>query len=234
MVITELKLRTVIREELINYLNEDKEVFEEGKLTNLILGALGMISTVGGMGGVVSMANQQSPRSVMQATVVAENIEKEAKEIIEENKIECDKQGNFTMNGEAIGKLSEGSLQKLKELYDMGYVSPNGGSGSLKKDKHNKLKAEVEKDVGYAKLSTNLQKLKGVQTDQQTKNIKIFAIILMAGVMGLLGSAVGTVLDPENSRGASGGGGLMRSGRPSASQLRTKRDRRDGRSLNSL
>jgi hypothetical protein len=233
MVITESKLRTVIREELINYLNEDKEVFEEGKLTNLILGALGMISTVGGMGGVVSMANQQSPRSVMQATVVAENIEKEAKEIIEENKIECDKQGNFTMNGEAIGKLSEGSLQKLKELYDMGYVSNSGGN-PVKIDKQNSLKAEVEKDVGYAKLSTNLQKLKGVQTDQQTKNIKIFAIILMAGVMGLLGSAVGTVLDPENSRGASGGGGLMRSGRPSASQLRRTRDMRAGRSLNSL
>jgi hypothetical protein len=137
------------------------------------------------------------------------------------------------MNGEAIGKLSEGSLQKLKELYDMGYVSNSGGN-PVKIDKQNSLKAEVEKDVGYAKLSTNLQKLKGVQTDQQTKNIKIFAIILMAGVMGLLGSAVGTVLDPENSRGASGGGGLMRSGRPSASQLRRTRDMRAGRSLNSL
>lgn len=224
MIITELKLRNVIREELINYLNEDKEVFEEGKLTSLILGALGMLSTVGGTGGVLSMANQQEPRSVMQATVVAENVEKEAKDLIKKHNIECDKQGNFTVEGESIGKLSEGSLQKLKELNAMGYVSRNSGnSGEIAKQ--NKLKAEVEKDVGYAKLSTELQKLEGVTTNQQITNIKIFAILLMAGVMGLFGSALSTIIDPENSRGASGGGGLTRGGRFSPSQLRRRRER---------
>jgi len=199
MRITELQLRTVIREELTNYLNEDKQVLEEGKIHNFIAGILAAVAIGGGIGAKMNSA--PTSREVVQTSVTASdtaatNVEK----IIEQNQIKFNKEdSSFSIGKENIGKLSPNVVKSIMRLKEIGYVA-NTGANTNKLREIEQLKQQIEKDESYKQVAAKIQNLKGIQTDQQNKAQSIFAIIVGAATIGLLFNTVASIYADEKRR----------------------------------
>ena len=199
MRITESQLRTVIREELTNYLNEDKQVLEEGKIHNFIAGILAAVAIGGGIGAKMNSA--PTSREVVQTSVTASdtaatNVEK----IIEQNQIKFNKEdSSFSIGKENIGKLSPNVVKSIMRLKEIGYVA-NTGANTTKLREIEQLKQQIEKDESYKQVAAKIQNLKGIQTDQQNKAKSIFAIIVGAATIGLLFNTVASIYADEKRR----------------------------------
>ena len=202
MVITESKLRTVIREELINYLNEDKQVLEEKKIHDFITGILAAVAIGGGIG--VKMNSAPTSGEVVQASVTADKEATSVEKIIEQNQIKFNKEdSSFSIGKENIGKLSPNVVKSIMRLKEIGYVA-NTGANTTKLGEINQLEEQIEKDESYKKVAAkiqNLASLKGIlQTDQQKKARFIFGIIIGAAMIGLLFNNVDSIYADEKRR----------------------------------
>jgi len=198
MVITESKLRTVIREELINYLNEDKQVLEEGKIHNFITGILAAVAIGGGIG--VKMNSAPTSGEVVQTSVTADTAATKVEKIIEQNQIKFNKEdSSFSIGKENIGKLSPNVVKSIMRLNEFGYVA-NTGANTTKLREINQLRQQIEKDESYKQVAAKIQNLKGIQTDQQNKAQSIFGIIIGAATIGLLFNTVASIYADEKRR----------------------------------
>jgi hypothetical protein len=199
MRITESQLRTVIREELTNYLNEDKQVLEEGKIHNFIAGILAAVAIGGIAGG--KMNDAPTSREVVQSSVTAsDTAATNVEQIIQQNEIKFNKEdSSLSIGGEVVGILSPNVIDSIKKLHDIGYVA-NTGANTRKLSEIKQLKKQIEEDKSYIEVAKKIQNLKGVQTDQQRKAESIFAIIIGAAIVGLLLTTVDSIYsDPISS-----------------------------------
>ena len=182
MRLTESQLRTVIREELINYLNEDKQVIEEGKLTNIFAGIFAALA-IGGMAGASS---NQAPTSndIIKMTAKAEQPANEAATIVKNNNIKLSQDGSFSVGDKTIGKFSPDTVSAIKKLNETVYVA-HTGANTGKLDEINKLYKKIESDPSYRNIESEIKELTGVRTDTQDQKVFIFGIIVAAGMVGL-------------------------------------------------
>ena len=180
--LTESQLRIVIREELINYLNEDKEVLEEGIKTNILAGIFAALSFV----GVSGASSNQAPTSndIIKMTAKAEQPANEAATIVRNNNIKLSQDGSFSVGDKTIGKFSPNTVSAIKKLNETGYVA-HTGANTEKLDKINELYEKIESDPSYRDIETKIKELTGVRTDTQDQKVFIFGIIAAAGMVGL-------------------------------------------------
>ncbi len=197
--ITESQLRIIIREELRNYLNEDKQVLEEGRIHNFIAGILAAVAIGGIAGG--TMNDAPTSREVVQSSVTAsDTAATNVEQIIQQNQIKFNKEdSSFSIGNEVVGNLSTDVINSIKKLHDIGYVA-NTGANTRKLNEIKLLKQQIEKDESYKKIAQKIQNLKGIQTDQQRKAESIFAIIVGVAIVGLLLTTLDSIYsDPISS-----------------------------------
>jgi len=199
MRLSESQLRIIIREELRNYLNEDKQVVEEGRIHNFIAGILAAVAIGGIVGG--KMNDAPTSREVVQSSVTAsDTAATNVEQIIQQNQIKFNKEdSSFSIGNEVVGNLSTDVINSIKKLHDIGYVA-NTGANTRKLNEIKLLKQQIEKDESYKKIAQKIQNLKGIQTDQQWKNESIFAIIVGVAIVGLLLTTLDSIYsDPISS-----------------------------------
>ena len=182
MKLTELQLRTVIREELINYLNEDKEVLEEGKITNILAGIFAALA-VGGMAGA-SINQTPTSNDIIKMTAKAEQPANEAATIVKNNNIKLSQDGSFSVGDKTIGKFSPDTVSAIKQLNKTGYVSYTDAN-KKELDEINELYKKIESDPSYRIIESEIKELTGVRTPTQDQKVFIFGIIVAAGMVGL-------------------------------------------------
>ena len=182
MKLTELQLRTTIREELINYLNEDKEVLEEGKITNILASIFAALA-IGGMAGA-SINQAPTSNDIIKMTAKAEQPANEAATIVKNNNIKLSQDGSFSVGDKTIGKFSPDTVSAIKQLNKTGYVADTGANTN-KLDEINKLYKKIESDPSYRIIESKIKSLEGVRTHTQDQKVFIFGIIVAAGMVGL-------------------------------------------------
>jgi len=182
MRLTETQLRTVIREELINYLNEDKEVLEEGKLTNIFAGIFAALA----MGGMAGASSNQAPTSndVIKMTAKAEQPANEAATIVKNNNIKLSQDGSFSVGDKTIGKFSPDTVSAIKKLNETGDVA-HTGANTEKLNHVRQLYKKIESDPSYKNIEASIKNLEGVRTHTQDQKVFIFGIIAAVGMVGL-------------------------------------------------
>ena len=213
--LTESQLRIVIREELINYLNEDKEVLEEGIKTNILAGIFAALSFV----GVSGASSNQAPTSndIIKMTAKAEQPANEAATIVRNNNIKLSQDGSFSVGDKTIGKFSPNTVSAIKKLNETGANIKNLEPRDVDvKD----LYRTIESDPSYRDIETKIKELDDVRTHTQDQKVFIFGIIAAAGLIGLFGSTIATIVQNPYINQNGVGGRLLGGSRGTPSQRR--------------